>query len=345
MIILGIETAVDDTGVAIVKDGWKIISTAIHSQIKIHAKTGGVIPEAAAREHLKVVIPLLNLVFEEGKINPAEMDAIAVSTLPGLLGPLLIGVETARTLSLVWQKPVVAVNDWESHALAVFLENEKLFHKFKSKSNWPVVYLIVSGGTSALFLAKYFGDYQLIGQTRDDAAGEAFDKSARLLGLSYPGGPAISKLADEFISKNPSQKLNLLPRPMLQNKSLDFSFSGLKTAVVREVKTDNIPPQELAAQTQEAIDDTLIGKALQAVKKYQPQAIFVGGGVAANKRLREKMNDFPIPFYFPPPKFCVDNAAMTAGSAYYYAKEKVFTPWEKLNIFEARDIKGHLWKY
>lgn len=346
MKILGIETAVDETAAAVVEDGYKILSDVISSQTNLHAKYGGVVPEVAARNHIARIIPIIRVVLKECGLDVSSIDAIAVATTPGLLIALLAGIETAKTLAFVFNKPLMAINDLESHAYANWLEKKDLLARLQDKSQWPLIYLIVSGGTTALFLAHYFGDYKLIGQTRDDACGEAFDKIAKLLGLPYPGGPAIQKSAEEGDASAFD-----LPRPMLNTPNFDFSFSGLKTAAFREVKScqkktqqKNLSPSRIndfAASVQEAIADVLVTKTLRAAKKYQAKAIAVGGGVAANTRLRELLlGRSNVPVFFPPVKFCTDNAAMLAGCAHYYAKKGIFTPWQKTKPFFYTNIKG-----
>jgi N6-L-threonylcarbamoyladenine synthase len=289
MKILGIETSCDETAAAVIEDGTRIISNVVASSQALHAKYGGIIPEKAAREQLKSIIP----VIKEAMIT--DIDAIAVTFGPGLIGSLLVGVETAKSLALAWKKPLVPVNHLIGHIYANWLTADT--------PQLPAVVLLVSGGHSELVLMSDHGQFEFIGGTRDDAAGECFDKCARLLNLGYPGGPAIEKAATTP-SKNP------LPRPMINDKSFDFSFSGLKTAVLNR-KDEN--PNELAYELQEAVTDVLVKKTLAAAEKYRVETILLAGGVAANSRLREKLPQA----HCPPINLCTDNAAYIAAAAFF----------------------------
>lgn len=318
MKILGIETSCDETAAAIVEDGQKVLSSVVASSIEIQKKYGGVVPEQAAREQLRAIIPVIN----EARI--CDFDAIAVTVGPGLLGSLLIGVETAKTFSYVLKKPIVPINHLHGHIYGCWLETNRL-------PDFPALVLIVSGGHTELVMMETHGKYKFIGGTRDDAAGEAFDKTARLLGLGYPGGPEIAACAEKF--QVPSSKFQIiLPRPMINDKSFDFSFSGLKTAVLREVqkqKTINDNYQTaMAHEIQEAITDVLVSKTLAAFKFYLPKSVLVVGGVSANKRLREKMQNAFEKLFIPPMAFCTDNAAYIASCAFYNYKP---VPWQKIN--------------
>lgn len=310
MKILGIETSCDETAAAIVQDGTKIISNVIASSQNIHAKYGGIIPENAAREQVKSIIP----VIKEALVT--DIDAIAVTVGPGLIGSLLVGVETAKTLALVWKKPIIPVNHLVGHIYANWLT--------KKTPEFPAIVLIVSGGHTELVLMKGHGQFKLIGGTRDDAAGECFDKCARILNLGYPGGPAIEKAA---VKNN----LCKLPRPMINQKNYDFSFSGLKTAVMNLSRTQNLEPSHLAFELQEAITDVLVKKTLKAAEEFKVKNILLAGGVAANKRLREKLPSALAPDF----KFCTDNAAYIASAAYFN-----FNPvsWEKISADSGLDL-------
>ncbi|MDO8515302.1 MAG: tRNA (adenosine(37)-N6)-threonylcarbamoyltransferase complex transferase subunit TsaD [bacterium] len=299
MTILGIETSCDETAAAIVKDGTQLISNVVASSQQMHAKFGGIIPENAAREQITSIIP----VIKEALV--CDIDAIAVTVGPGLIGSLLVGVETAKTFAYAWNKPLIPVNHLVGHIYANWLV---------SKPQFPALVLLVSGGHSELILMEGHGKFKYLGGTRDDAAGECFDKCARLLNLGYPGGVAIEKAA---IKNN----LYKLPRPMINDKSFDFSFSGLKTAVANSPK-DNV--NYLAYELQEAITDVLVIKTRRAAEKYQVKNILLAGGVAANKRLREKIPEA----LFPPFALCTDNAAYIASAAYFNQK---VVPWEKVN--------------
>lgn len=347
--ILGIETAVDETAAAIVENGWHILGSVVSSQVDLHAEFGGIVPEIAARSHIQQIIPVIKRALKDSRLSLSEIDILAVSTTPGLLIALLIGIETAKALSLVLKKPIVSINDLESHACAVLLERKDFFKQITDPRSWPLLYLIVSGGTTALILAQSFGNFQIIGQTRDDAAGEAFDKVAKLLGLGYPGGPAIEKRAQEG-------KPNAfdLPRPMLHSGDFDFSFSGLKTRILQVVKehqdsfsslSENLI-SDLAASFQKAVVETLLKKTVSAASKFAVKGVIVGGGVAANSLLRETFYaQLALPAYFPVKHLCTDNAAMVGGCAYFYAQNEVFTKQEELKPFYHKTIQGKLCEY
>ncbi|MCL4390250.1 MAG: tRNA (adenosine(37)-N6)-threonylcarbamoyltransferase complex transferase subunit TsaD [Patescibacteria group bacterium] len=303
--ILGIETSCDETACAIVKDGTKIISNVVASSQDIHAKYGGIIPDQAAREQLKSILPVIH------EAHVADIDAIGVTVGPGLIGSLLVGVETAKALAMAWNKPIIPVNHLVGHIYANWLEPRT---QNLEPPTFPALVLIVSGGHSELVLMKDHGKFKYLGGTRDDAAGECFDKCARLLNLGYPGGPAIEKAAVAGNAK--------LPRPMISDDNLDFSFSGLKTAVAS--KLTSYPANFLAYELQEAVTDVLVSKTRRAAKKYDVKNILLAGGVAANKRLREKIPEAICP----PIKLCTDNAAYIASAAFFNQK---IVPWEKIN--------------
>ena len=322
MIILGIETSCDDTGIALVQKntkGFKILSNVISSQIKIHAAYGGVVPNLAAREHLKNIESCLKQALKES--NNPKIDLIAVTAGPGLIPSLLIGVNFAKALAYNWQKPIIGINHIEGHIYANWLNNSN------SNLNFPILALVVSGGHTQLVLIKNHGKYELLGETRDDAVGEAFDKVAKLLELGYPGGPIISQKAE----KGNSEKFNL-PRPMINRQNFDFSFSGLKTAVLYEVKKQN--PEEIndgyindmAASFQQAAIDVLVYKTIKAAKEYKVKNVMLSGGVAANKELRNQLQESVkqeldnVNFQMPDIKLCTDNAAMIAAVAFYKKK-------------------------
>jgi N6-L-threonylcarbamoyladenine synthase len=351
MYILGIETSCDETAAAVLESskslgpsGLKILFNVVASSIEFHKKYGGIVPEVAAREQLRCIIPVIDesIKSSKGIKSIKEIDAIAVTIGPGLIGSLLVGVETAKTLSFVWNKPIIPINHLLAHFYAIFLNS-----KFKTRNSklFPAVGLIASGGHTELVLMKNHGDYNWLGGTRDDAAGECFDKTARLLGLPYPGGPAIEAAASSIINY-PRQRrvrlwrkssiINHLPRPMLNQENFDFSFSGLKTAVMRlrtTVDSRQSTVNSLAASIQEAITDVLVEKTVRAAKKYQAKSIIVAGGVAANKRLKEKFQSaisnqrLAINLFIPPPYLCTDNAAFIAACAFYNFKP---VPWQKI---------------
>ena len=321
MKILGIETSCDDTSVSLIdvkNNRAKILFEVVSSQVKTHAQYGGVVPEVAARMHIENIIPVLRSILPN---NPEkQIDRIAVTRGPGLVTSLLIGVETAKALALAWQKPIVPVNHIEGHILACWLDNKNI--------KLPAVALIVSGGHTEIILMTSFGKYRLIGQTQDDAAGEAFDKVAKLLKLGYPGGPIIQKLA---ASGNP--KAYDLPRPMLDRKNFDFSFAGLKTAVLYLYQAGKIPKSkinDLCASFQQAAIDVLVAKTIEAARKHKVKTILLGGGVAANQPLRDTLRDeatrHGIVYASPSLLHCADNATMIALAGYYGQPK----PWSRI---------------
>jgi N6-L-threonylcarbamoyladenine synthase len=294
----------------------------IASQADLHAKYGGVVPEVAAREHVTAIIPTIDTALKEAKTNLAKIDTIAVTQGPGLMTSLLVGIETAQALGVATGKPVLPINHLEAHVYANFAQGSG---DRVQGTVFPALILVVSGGHTLLVLMNGHGKYKILGETVDDAAGEAFDKTAKLLGLGYPGGPALSKLAESGNSK----KFNF-PRPMINSDNFNFSFSGLKTAVLYEVQRHKDINKKLkadfAASIQQAIVDVLISKTEKAILKFKPKAIMLGGGVAANKMLRERYKllaksyklDVSIPKY----EYCTDNAAMIGLAAYYKIQNK-----------------------
>jgi N6-L-threonylcarbamoyladenine synthase len=334
MIILGIETSCDETASAVIKNGKKILSSVVASSSDIHKQTGGVVPENAAREQIRSILPVIESSLKKAfnssasSKNKPPIDYIAVTVGPGLIGSLLVGVETAKTLSIVWQKPLIAVNHLKGHIYANWLEND-------SPPKFPSLSLVVSGGHTDLVLMRSHTNILWVGGTRDDAAGEAFDKTARILSLPYPGGPEISKRAEKYIESNPKTRLELFPRPMIEKGNIEWSFSGLKTAVLNEVSSKkNLDIDRYAAEVQEAIVDVLVDKSIKAIKMYKPKSFTLSGGVSANKRLREKFRSetkkekLEFDFFVPSPTLCTDNAAYIASRA-FYTKRKV--AWKKIN--------------
>ncbi len=345
MRILGIETSCDETAIAIVEDGVNIISSSIASSAELHAKTGGIIPEQAARQQIYSILPVLNDCLTQIDLTSsfkdfAGVDAIAVTYGPGLIGSLLVGVELGRTLAYLWEKPLVPVNHLIAHLYANWIDDHNLKGKKFKEPEFPALGLVVSGGHTDLVYMKSHKEIEWISGTRDDAAGEAFDKIARLLGLEYPGGPSIAKEADQWLLQNfkfkiLNLKLNMFPRPMIDEDNFDWSFSGLKTAVARE--TQKIDPDslklrrgELAAQVQEAIVDCLVIKSIKAIEKFQPKSFIVGGGVSANKRLRNNLQfaltaqagihnlQLPVELFMPNHNLSTDNAAAIAACGYFH---------------------------
>ncbi len=308
MKILGIETSCDETAAAIVEDGSRIISDIVSSQIDIHARYGGVVPEVASRQHLLTVIPVISQAMTETSWQ--DINGIAVTFGPGLAGSLLIGVNVAKALALAKEMPVVGINHLEAHIYANWLDYSSASQKISVK--FPCLCLIVSGGHSDLILMKGHGQFKKLGRTLDDAAGEAFDKAARILGLGYPGGPAIEQAAH---SGTPSLTL---PRAWLK-ETYNFSFSGLKTALWHLVQKGGFSVPDVAASFQLAIVDVLVAKTIEAAKQLKVEQILLSGGVAANKTLTEHLlANSPVPILIPPPRLCTDNAAMVAACGYYH---------------------------
>ncbi len=310
MKILGIETSCDETAAAIVKDGSRIISNVVASQIDIHARYGGVVPEVASRQHLLTVIPVISEAMT--KATWQDISGIAVTFGPGLAGSLLVGVNVAKAIALAQKLPIAGVNHLEALIYANWLGSSPSASGEMGRVNFPCLCLIVSGGHSDLVLMMGHGQFEKLGRTRDDAAGEAFDKAARILGLGYPGGPAIEQAARSGVPCLP------LPRAWLK-ESHDFSFSGLKTALWHLVHKGEISVADAAASFQLAIVDVLVAKTIEAAKQSKVEQILLSGGVAANKMLTQHfLTTSPIPVLIPPPHLCTDNAAMVAACGYYH---------------------------
>ncbi len=310
--ILAIETSCDETAAAVVEDGRRVLSSAVASQIEIHARYGGVFPEVASRQHILAIAPVAQQALRDAHLSLNDVDAIAVTRGPGLPGSLAVGVNYAKGLALASQKPILGINHLEGHIYAAWL-----YHDHPTpEPQFPLLALLVSGGHTELILMEDHLQYRRLGGTRDDAAGEAFDKVARLLKLGYPGGPAIQKAAQRGDPESVP-----FPRPWLKG-TWEFSFSGLKTAVLRLVRrleemNKPIPQAHLAAAFQAAVVDVLVGKTLKAAKAFGVKSIVVAGGVSANQLLRERItSESPVPVHIPPLEFCTDNAAMIAAAAF-----------------------------
>lgn len=313
MLVLGLETSCDETAAAVLKDGEYLLSNVINDQIGIHSKYGGIVPELAGRSHIERVHRVIEEAVQIAGIHLRDIDLIAVTMGPGLIGSLLVGLNTAKGLSYGLNKPMIGVNHLEGHLFAVFLQK---------KIQFPFIALIVSGGHTDLYRVFNFGEYKLLGRTRDDAAGESFDKVGKMLGLNYPGGPVIERLA-----KKGNAKAHKFPRAYLEKGSLDFSFSGLKTSVRTFLKKREQDPritltdEDVSAGFQEAVIDVLVDKLSSACKKENLTRIVVTGGVASNGALRDAVHKmaqvYGFEASFPDPIYCTDNAAMIACAGHY----------------------------
>jgi N6-L-threonylcarbamoyladenine synthase len=313
ILILAIESSCDETAAAVVKNGREVLSNVISSQIALHTLFGGVVPEIASRKHIEKINPVITQALEDAGVTLEEIDAIGVTYGPGLVGALLVGVAEAKAIAYAAKKPLVGVHHIEGHVSANYIENPDL--------EPPYVCLIVSGGHTHLVIVKEYGEFEIIGRTRDDAAGEAFDKVARAVGLGYPGGPKIDKAAREG---NPHAFE--FPRAKVEGNPYDFSFSGLKSAVLNYINHAKMTGEEicvpdLAASFQNAVVEALVSRAVQAAREYGYDKLAIAGGVASNSALREAMQreceKNGIRFYHPSPIFCTDNAAMIGAAAYY----------------------------
>ena len=314
MLILGIESSCDETAAAVLVNGEKLLADVINTQVAVHARYGGVVPELASRMHLEAIYPVVEEALRRADVSLDDIDGIAVTQGPGLVGSLLVGLSFAKAVSFVRKIPYVGVDHMNGHLLSVFLDQRR--------PDFPYIAVVASGGHSSIFRVNSPHEYILLGRTRDDAAGEAFDKVGKLLGLDYPGGPVISKLA-----KDGNGSAIPFPRAWLDPDSLDFSFSGLKTAVVNFVhrheqkKQGELPVADICASFQEAVVDVLVEKGIRAAKQEGVDRIVLAGGVASNQRLRDEMirrgNDHDIEVFMPPAQFCTDNGAMIALAGYH----------------------------
>ena len=302
--VLGIESSCDETAAAVVENGTSILSNQVASQVDIHARYGGVVPEVASRQHLLAIVPVIERALADAGAGWEDLDGIAVTNGPGLAGSLLVGLNAAKAIALARRLPLTGVNHLEGHIYANWLSGEI--------PRFPLVCLTVSGGHSDLVLMRGHGDYVLLGRTRDDAAGEAFDKAARMLGLGYPGGPAIESAATRGAPTIP------LPRAWLKG-SHDFSFSGLKTALFRLVEAGKVEnAADAAASFQQAVVEVLVAKTIAAAREHRVKQILLAGGVAANRPLRQRLTEAsPLPVLVPELSLCTDNAAMIAACGYF----------------------------
>lgn len=314
MLVLGIESSCDETACAIVRDGKEVLSNVVLSQIDIHTQFGGVVPEVASRHHVYNVSMVFEECFKQAGITPEEIDLIAVTKGPGLIGSLLVGVNAAKILALMYNKPIIGVNHLAGHIYANSIEHDMKF---------PLVALLVSGGNTELIYMKDHFSFEILGETLDDAVGEAYDKVARVVGLGYPGGPKVDKLAQE------GEDTYHLPRVTLGGDNYNFSFSGLKSAVINlnhnaNQRNEKIDVKNLCRSFQESVTDVLVDKALKACKEYNVKQLIVAGGVSANKGLKEKLysknKDKNLEICIPSIKYCTDNAAMLACAGYYQYK-------------------------
>lgn len=324
MLILGVESSCDETAASVTRDGREVLSDIVHSQIPIHERYGGVVPEIASRCHVEQIVSVMERAISDAGIKKEDLDAVAVTHGPGLVGALLVGVSAAKAFAYAIEKPLIAVNHIHGHIAANYIAAPELTP--------PFVCLVASGGHSHIVLVKDYGQFEVLGATRDDAAGEAFDKAARVLGLGYPGGPKLSRLAEEG---NPHAIA--FPRP---DFGLDFSFSGLKTAVINAVHKmeqngEAVPRADVAASFQQAAVDVLVRNTMRAAKQTDVKTICLAGGVASNALLRSSLKEAAekegFSFFVPPPTLCTDNGAMISCAGYYTYKNKPFGATLDLN--------------
>ena len=324
VLILAIESSCDETAAAVVKNGREVLSNVISSQIELHKLYGGVVPEIASRKHIEKINQVIEEALEEANVTLDNVDAIGVTYGPGLVGALLVGVAEAKAIAYAKRKPLIGVHHIEGHISANFIENKEL--------EPPFICLVVSGGHTHLVCVKDYGEYEIIGRTRDDAAGEAFDKVARAIGLGYPGGPKIDKL-----SKEGNPDAITFPKAHINDAPYDFSFSGVKSAVLNyingcQMKGETFNQADVAASFQKAVTEVLVENAMRAVDEYDMKKLAIAGGVASNSTLRQAMKDAcekkKIEFYYPSPIFCTDNAAMIGVAPYYEYLKRARHGWD-----------------
>ncbi len=358
MRILGIESSCDETAAAVVEDGYRLISNVVNTQIDIHAQYGGVIPEVAARSHIEVINPVIQKALDDAQCTWDDIDAIAVTYAPGLIGSLLVGTLAARTLAVLKHKPLYPIHHVEAHVYANFITDQAapLAFTLPSKQpDFPMLALIVSGGHSQLVLFRDHGNYELLGQTQDDAVGEAFDKVAKIIGLPYPGGPSIAQAAlggDPHAYRLPKSKMK---------SAYDFSFSGLKTAVLRAVQAEvgvdttfassglaarlnDVQRANFAASFQHTAIETLVDTAERAFRDHSPASVVIAGGVAANAELRRQLSErLPLTIDYAPMALCTDNAAMIASLGYFYAQKKPEVSPADLKVTPSLSMTNTAW--
>ena len=319
VLILAIESSCDETAAAVVKNGRTVLSNIIYSQIALHTLYGGVVPEIASRKHIEKINQVIEAALSEAGVTLKEIDGVAVTYGPGLVGALLVGVAEAKAIAYAAKKPLIGVHHIEGHIAANFIENPEL--------EPPFLALVVSGGHTHLVRVEDYGRFDIIGRTRDDAAGEAFDKVARAIGLGYPGGPKIDKTAKEG---NPEAVS--FPRAHVEEAPYDFSFSGVKSSVLNYIKGEEYSQADIAASFQKAVTDVLVEKAMHAVEEYHADKFAIAGGVASNSALRAAMQEAcerrGIKLYYPSPVYCTDNAAMIGAAAYYEYKNGTRHGWD-----------------
>ncbi|ADL13578.1 tRNA (adenosine(37)-N6)-threonylcarbamoyltransferase complex transferase subunit TsaD [Acetohalobium arabaticum] len=318
-LILGIESSCDETSAAVVKEGREVLSNVVASQVDWHRKFGGVVPEIASRKHVELINPVLEQALKEAEVSFEDLSAVAVTYGPGLVGGLLVGIAAAKSIAYAQQIPLLPINHIEGHIYSNFIAHKDL--------EAPLVCLTVSGGHTDLLYFKELGTYQILGRTRDDAAGEAFDKVAKVLELGYPGGPII----DSLVGEGDPTAIDF-PRPLLTEDTYDFSFSGLKTAVLNYINNqqqrgEEINKADLAASFQQAVVDVLTARVIKAVKEKKVGKVILAGGVASNSQLKAeleaKLAGLDVGLYYPPPKLCTDNAAMIASVGYYHYQQGI----------------------
>lgn len=319
MLVMTIESSCDETSAALVRDGRQLLANAVASQIPIHQRYGGVVPELASRNHIRNIHAVVDEALDQAGVQLSDIDGYGVTVGPGLVGSLLVGIETAKSLAYAFDRPCVGLNHLEAHLTTVLLDLQEV-----ERPEFPYVGLVVSGGHTDLYVVEGIGDYTLLGRTRDDAAGEAFDKVAKMLGLPYPGGVAIDRLAT---AGDPQR--HEFPRPMYTRENLDFSFSGLKTAVLQHVDEEGVPEgdalADLCASFQEAVVDVLVMKSLAACEQHGLQRLVISGGVACNRRLRQRAHreceQEEVGLFIAPPELCTDNAGMFGPIAEAYLQD------------------------